>query len=232
MAEMPPGSGPPRIFMSYTHVDRGLATFLGNGIGQYFEVQIGLGAVEAGRPWVERLLDDIRRSDVEGVPVGGSAWREFEDVCVEILKFLFVPPLSEPKIQPRTYSGTERRDAVFPNRNHRRHDNWGILLSELGARLILFEFKNYDRTEIGKDEIIQTSSYLTQPMGRLAAIVGSKKPNPGAHTERNQIFSSSKNVILFLTKEHLVEMLYMKERGEDPSDLIMDEVELFYLQHE
>jgi hypothetical protein len=40
------------------------------------------------------------------------------------------------------------------------------------------------------------------------------------------------NLILFLTKDHLKEMLFIKERGEDPGDLIVDLVERFYLQHE
>ena len=39
-------------------------------------------------------------------------------------------------------------------------------------------------------------------------------------------------MILFLTKDHLKEMLFIKERGEEPSDLIRDLVEWFYLQHE
>jgi hypothetical protein len=37
---------------------------------------------------------------------------------------------------------------------------------------------------------------------------------------------------LFVTVDHLKEMLFIKERGEDPSDLIMDLVERFYVQHE
>jgi len=39
-------------------------------------------------------------------------------------------------------------------------------------------------------------------------------------------------VILFVTTEQLIEMLFIKERGEDPSDLIIDMIERFYLQHE
>jgi len=39
-------------------------------------------------------------------------------------------------------------------------------------------------------------------------------------------------VILFVTKENLKEMLFIKERGDDPADLIVDLVEWFYLQHE
>ena len=63
-------------------------------------------------------------------------------------------------------------------------------------------------------------------------MICSKVPDNGAHIQRNTIFSRHGKVILFLTKEHLKEMLFIKERGEDPSDLIVDLVEKFYLQHE
>jgi hypothetical protein len=39
-------------------------------------------------------------------------------------------------------------------------------------------------------------------------------------------------VIIFITDEELREMVHMKERGDDPSRLIMELVELFYIQHE
>jgi len=98
--------------------------------------------------------------------------------------------------------------------------------------MILFEFKNYDATEIGHEEVIQTDNYLTEPMGKLAVMICSKIPDDGAHIQRNTIYSRHRKVILFLTKDHLKEMLFIKERGEDPSDLIVDLVEKFYLQHE
>ena len=98
--------------------------------------------------------------------------------------------------------------------------------------MVLFEFKNYDKKEIGKDETNQTRNYLTKPMGRLAIMCCNRIPNDAAHIKRNSIFSEDGKVVLFPTKEHLVEMLFIKERGEDPSDLIMDMIEQFYLQHE
>jgi hypothetical protein len=169
---------------------------------------------------------------LEVCAVGQRGWREFEDACVEVLRFLFVPPLNEPIIQPRTFSGIDRRDAVFPNRNLDGSTNWGRLYIELGARLIPFEFKNYDLDEIGKEETDQTRGYMRQAMGRLAIMCCRKLPNTAAHTRRNTIFSEERKVILFMTTEHLDEMLSIKERGDDPSDLVMDMVEQFYLQHE
>lgn len=172
------------------------------------------------------------RQRIKGCPAGREGWHEFEEACTNALRFLFVPPLTEPIIQPRTFSGIERRDAVFPNRNLDASNNWGHLYKELDARMVLFEFKNYDKEVIGKDETNQTRNYLTKPMGRLAIMCCNKMPNRAAQIKRNSIFSEDGKVILFLTKEHLIEMLSIKERGEDPSDLIMDMVERFYLQHE
>jgi hypothetical protein len=179
---------------------------------------------------MSRESDLIDRLD--GCPAGGSHWRDFEDICTEILEHLFVPPLTRAIPQARTYSGTNRRDAVLPNRNIDGRNNWGLLLRELNARMVLFEFKNYDATDIGHEEVIQTDNYLNDAMGRLAIMICSKLPDNGAHIQRNTIYSRSRKVILFLTKDHLKEMLYIKERGEDPSDLIIDMVERFYLQHE
>jgi hypothetical protein len=176
-------------------------------------------------------VPDLVKRLNECVP-GQAGWAEFEKICVEILTFLFVPPLSLPKIQPRTLSQIDRRDAVFPNREDVGPGVWAKIHRELSARLILFEFKNYDLTEIGKDEVNQTRNYLTPAMGRLAIICSNKLPDKGAHVKRNTIYTEDKKVILFITKDKLEEMLYIKERGDDPGDLIMDEIEWFYLQHE
>lgn len=179
-----------------------------------------------------RASDLIAKLDA--CPIGSSGWKEFEDVCIEILTHLFVPPLSTPKIQPRTLSGVQRRDAVFPNRNiSDTSNNWGRLYKELDARMVLFEFKNYDSSEIGKEEVDQARSYMREHTGRLAIIVCNKEPHASAYRERLTIFNAKgKEVILFVTIDHLKEMLHMKERGEDPSDLIYDLLEWMYLQQE
>ncbi len=121
---------------------------------------------------------------------------------------------------------------MFPNRNFDGGGHWTQLLKELDARLVLVEFKNYDTEDIGKDEVNQTSNYLRKPMGRMAILVTNKPPSDAAHVKRNTIFSEDRKMVLFITKDQLIEMLDIKERGEDPADLIMDAVERFYLQHE
>lgn len=184
---------------------------------------------------MRQVNDYIQQLDT--CPLGNAGWVQFEDLCSDILTFLFVPPLSAANRQARTYSGINRRDAIFPNRNITQSDepnsrNWHHLFLELNARMILFEFKNYDSTDISQDEVNQTRNYMNAPMGKLGIMVCSKNPNESAHRQRNIVYTQDQKVILFLTKDHLKEMLAMKDRGEDPSDLIIDLVESFYVQHE
>jgi hypothetical protein len=174
------------------------------------------------------------RQRLEQCPPGREGWKEYEDACIEALQYLFVPPLRKPHIQARTYSGIDRRDAVFPNWNKGTdNNNWGRIYDELEARMVLFEFKNYDTEEIGKDETNQTRNYLQKQWGKLAIMCCNKMPNEAAHIKRNSIHHEDDGkVILFVTTELLIEMLFIKERGEDPSDLIMDMIDRFYLQYE
>lgn len=174
---------------------------------------------------------------LDSCPAGKAGWAAFETLCLEILVFLFEPGITMHKKQAKTYSGINRMDAIFSNRhiapsNDPFTKNWYHLFLELGARLILFEFKNYDHTEITQEEVDQTRNYLTKPMGNLAIMISNKKPTDHAHRHRNTIYSRDGKVILLMTKDELKEMLAIYERGEDPSDLILDMVEDFYVQHE
>ena len=157
---------------------------------------------------------------------------DFERVGVHSLEYLFVPPLRPPLIQARTLAGAERRDAVFPNRERNPATNWGLLHADHGARMILTEFKNYDKSDIGPEEVAETSGHLRNAWGRLAIVCCSKRPSATAYRRRNTIYSEEKKLILFITTADLMEMLDIKDRGEDPSDFIVDSVEDFYLQHD
>lgn len=177
-------------------------------------------------PTAAELLDQL-----DSCPKGITGWRAYEDVATAILKFLFVPPLTEPKVQPRSFSGIDRRDAVFGNRQMTPDSTWGQLRLELEARMPLFEFKNFEG-EVGKDEVDQTRNYLTGTIGRFGVVCSRTSPSLQALLRRNQVYTQDRKVILFLTDENLREMLRMKESGADPALFLMDLVEAFYIQYE
>lgn len=175
--------------------------------------------------------NDLRRR-LDACPPGAAGWTEFERVGVLAMEYLFVPPLQPPRVQRRTLSGAERRDAVFANRQRDPSSNWGLLHADYHARMILTEFKNYDKEEIGPEQVMQTSGYMRPEWGQLAIMCCSKKPTTLAHIHRNAIYSREKKIILFVTAGHLREMLDIKDRGQDPSDFILDSVEELLLQQD
>ena len=99
--------------------------------------------------------------------------------------------------------------------------------------MILFEFKNYDVTEIGHEgEVNQTRNYLTEPMGKLAIMVCSKLPNDSAHRQRNTIYSTPEKSYFVHYQRTFKEMLCNERQRRTASDLIVDLIEKFYIQHE
>jgi hypothetical protein len=174
----------------------------------------------------------LLRDGLATCPPGRTGWAKFEELALATLCHLFVPPLARPTIQARTFSGLDRRDAIFPNRITDTTTSWGLLRHDHDARLILVEFKNYDKENIGKEETDQTRNYLKKSMGRLAIICCNKLPDHSAHLRRNGVYSEEGKIILFITTGNLREMLDMKDRGDDPSEFIVDCVDQFLIQHE
>lgn len=161
-------------------------------------------------------------------PPGNAGWRDFETTATDLLIHLFVPPLRPPWIQHRSMNGIFRRDAIFANRNLSGGSSWALLFHDLRARGVLVEYKNYDAEEIGAEEVNQVLNYMTERMGKLALMVCNKLPDAGAHQRRSNLYLVEQKMILFLLPDHLIEMVDIKRRGEDPADLLVDMCEAVY----
>lgn len=181
---------------------------------------------------IDEELNEIDRlvHCLKNCPSGRDGWRDYENICIEILNFLFVPPLKSPKIQSRTESGLDIRDAIYPNRSV--NENWRFIRDDYDAKYILFEFKNYSHDngmDLGKDEVNQVKNYLYQTIGRLGIVCCPRKPNNNGIQARKMAYIEEKKLILFLTNEDLIEMIMKKYKGEDPSDNIIDLIDEFNL---
>lgn len=182
---------------------------------------------------VDSELDTINRlvSRLKDYLEGQKGWKDYENICIDVLNYLFVPPLKHPKIQSRTESGLDIRDALYPNRCD--HHNWKVIRTDYDAKYILFEFKNYriedGGSEIDKSVVNQVRNYLKQTIGRIGFVCSRKKPTSSAFEARRQSYIEEKKIILFLCDQHLIEMLMRKYRKEEPSDIIMDLIDEFNL---
>lgn len=160
---------------------------------------------------------------------GKNGWKEYEDICIKILRKLFVPPLGEPKIQSRRESGVDIRDAIFPNRS--KDENWKFIREDYDAKYIVFEFKNYSEngSEVDKHPVLQISDYLKKTIGRFGIVCSKKLPNHSGIEKRKDIFIEQNKLILFLSNDHLKEMLSRQYKKLEPSDVIIDLIDDFNL---
>lgn len=177
---------------------------------------------------LQKVQGLIKRLD--SCPEGKDGWKTYEDICLEILSYLFVPPLGEPKVQSRRESGIDIRDAIFPNRNN--NENWKFIRDDYDAKYIVFEFKNYSEngSEIDKQVLLQIDDYLKRTIGRFGIICSKKSPNKSGLEKRKDVYIENNKLILFLNNEDLKEMLLRKHKKMDPSDVIIDLIDDFNLK--
>lgn len=187
-----------------------------------FPLSLSTAKSEVSSSLIQRLLS---------CPPGIEGWKDFEDICTQILTEVFVPPLKLPKQQPRTLNGLERRDALFSLRNVDTDVGWSKICRDFDSRFLLCEFKNSTNL-CGKDEVNQTRNYLKETIGRLGIIFSRKGADSNAYRMRNSIYSQEKKVVLLFDDKHLIELLQLKEVNQNPIDLICDAIDDFYISHE
>jgi hypothetical protein len=177
---------------------------------------------------LQKVQGLIKRLD--NCPEGTAGWKAYEDICIEILNYLFVPPLGEPKIQSRRESGIDIRDAIYPNRNN--NENWKFIRDDYDAKYIVFEFKNYPEngSKIDKHVLLQIDDYLKKTIGRFGIVCSKKMPNKSGLEKRKDVFIEHNKLILFVNNEDLKEMLLRKHKKMDPSDVIIDLIDDFNLK--
>ena len=105
---------------------------------------------------------DALSSKLRALSCGRDSWREYEQLCTEILTYIFTPELSAPDIQSRSDDGLDIADAIFPIRSSVAP--WALVRSEFRTRFVVAEFKNYCDA-IGPGQV---ESIAQCPFGRRA----------------------------------------------------------------
>ncbi len=159
--------------------------------------------------------------------IPGSGWQEYEKVCVDILNYLFVPPLRMPKIQSTSEDGLDRRDAIYPTGTG--HAFWDNIKYQHSARMVVAEFKNYSE-KIGQTEVESLQQYLMPEAKRSFGILCSRKgPSPSAIKARRRAWMTSRNLILFLSDLDLEDLLNKRDAGEDTSIVLDSQMDEFFI---
>lgn len=158
---------------------------------------------------------------------GKASWSAYEKLCDKMLRYLFPNDLHGWHTQKRTDDGLNRFDYVC--RMLPTTDFWSFLIDHLNSRYVLFEFKNYSG-KIKQGQILTTEKYLLEKGLRRVAIILSRNGAEKNAVEMSQgAMRESGKLMLILDDEKICRMLHMKERGDDPTDLLFELADEFLL---
>lgn len=166
-------------------------------------------------------------AELASVQAGTKSWKQYEDICVKILNYGFIPPLRQPRVQSRSHDGLDRRDAIYPIGSG--HAFWDSVKYQHSARMVVVEFKNY-KTPIGQKEVESLQQYLMPSAMRSFGIICSRThPSMSALKARRRAWMASNNLILFLSDLDLQEIVRARTDDEDTSRILESQMEDFFM---
>jgi hypothetical protein len=165
---------------------------------------------------------------LDAVPRGKDGWREYEDVCIDIFNYAFMPPLRPPRIQNWTEDGLDRRDAIYPIGTGGAF--WESIKYEHSSRMVVVEFKNYTGP-IGQTEVESLGQYLLPKAKRSFGILCSREPpSEPAVKARRRAWMTAENIILFLSDGDLAQMAQIRAEDGDPAEILDAQMDEFFIK--
>ncbi len=102
---------------------------------------------------------------------------------------------------------------------------WLSLSQDFRCRYIVFEFKNYTN-EISQNQIYTTEKYLyPSALRSVAIIIARNGADAGALRATQGALREMGKVILILDMNQLFDLLRAKDRGTEPSDIMVDHLD-------
>ncbi|TDS82156.1 restriction endonuclease [Comamonas sp. JUb58] len=174
-------------------------------------------------PRAKELIDQL-----DALPPGINTFRDFENLCVEILNYAFFPQLGVPSIQSRSDDGLDIRDAVYPISSD--YAFWQEIKRTCSTRFMVAEFKNYT-DGVKRREVESIEHYLyTKAMRMFGVLCSRKQPSESALLARRRAWVESDKLILFLSDEELKDLIRAKSYGEKPTEVLDVQLEEFFLR--
>jgi hypothetical protein len=172
-------------------------------------------------------MGELLCNELELLKPGKEEWSKYEEKCDSIIKYLFADNLYGWHRQLRTDDGLNRYDYIC--RINPATAFWRFLVEELNSRYIVFEFKNYN-DEITQGQVLTTEKYLLEKaLRRVAIIISRKGSSNNADMMMQGAMREHGKLILTIDDKKICEMLNMRDRGEDPSDLLFEMVDRFLM---
>lgn len=177
------------------------------------------------------VIADEYINKLKGCKTGQANSREYEEICEDIVRYLFSDAFHYMSSQHRTEDNHFRMDLIcsFKGINEKTHAFWQLLAQHYNTRFVVFEFKNYSTT-IDQNLIYITEKYLFNPALRNVAIIISRKGfSDSAKFASAGCLKEHGKLILNVTDNDLIEMLEFKKSGGTAATLLMEKFENFVM---
>jgi excisionase family DNA binding protein len=162
-------------------------------------------------------------------PPGKDAWSRYQTLCMNILEFLFCPPLGKPIPELATRNGVNRRDIIMANYPTDPADIWSHIRIFYRADFVVVDAKNWSDL-IDKTEVLKVANYLqSYGAGLFAMIMTRKGCNSAAHATLEEEWRLHQKMIVVLDDSEVEQMLTRHRVGENPAYLIRQKIEDFRL---
>ena len=164
---------------------------------------------------------------------GNEHSSEFEDICEEILRYLFEANyFNRLTRQRKTEDGRFRMDLIgslktSQNKDESIHPLWQMLVQHYNSHFVVFEFKNYSE-QIDQNLIYITEKYLFNAALRNVAFIISREGfSSAAKFAAEGCLKEDGKLIIDVTKKDLVKMLELK--SDKAADYLLDKLEDFLM---
>jgi hypothetical protein len=183
-------------------------------------------SVESG-PRQSDITNDLIRRLTEHEKNGGLSPTQYEELCQEVVTFLFDPDLYGFERQARTSDGANRYDFICRIRPGNLF--WDSLRADFRTRSILFECKNYE-DRITADQVYSTERYLFSGALRTVCFLISRKgPDEGCKRSAQGALRESGKLVLLLSNIDLVEMLQLRTEQGGPTSYLDQKIWQFII---
>lgn len=145
---------------------------------------------------------------------------KYEEVCVDIIKFIFSEHIQFYKEQKKSNAGLYRFDFCGKIKHGNISEFFETIQRFFNTKYIIFEFKNY-KEEITQKEIYTTEKYLYEKALRKVAIIISRKgSDESAKKAARGSLRELGKLIVCLSDEDVNKLIDMKINKEDPADYL------------
>lgn len=149
----------------------------------------------------------------------------FEDICVDVLKYIFSEDLSLWQKQKKSNNDLYRFDLLCRIKDNNYKTFWSMMNDFFNSKYIIFEFKNYTN-QITQKEVYTTERYLYAKALRNVAIIVAKNgfDDNSTWAAKGSLREYGK-LILLLTIDDIKTMYNMKKEQDDPSEFLLNKLD-------